>query len=280
MATYQIRRINNNNITIDGSSNAHLVSLTGTGIPPVKRILDGGTNFDGKIDRGYILEPRRMVMTLFANAATRSAMEDLRDTIADMFKPNSAEDLFSLRITKDNGDVRQIDCALDGEMDLPLEVDRFAENKIVVPLIAANPIWYDPTEQNQQVTITTSGQIINMNYAGTWFEYPRVQLRGAITNPAIAFTMPDGGSETVSTTGSIPTGVSWLYYYTIGDKKAADNGASQFDLLNDASIKALARTVLAPPDEMLATQTCTISGSALDGNTQFTLLYHNRYIAL
>lgn len=125
-----------------------LESAQGLAMPSVRRLTERGPRQDGDTDLGYRLEPRTITLALNFYADTHAALDGHRDTLATIFKPARGYDI-KLRVTRDDGAVRQIDCHTVGPVDVRLvrEERPGKLHRAVVQLRAADPTWYDPTGQ-------------------------------------------------------------------------------------------------------------------------------------
>jgi hypothetical protein len=164
-----------NGVTYDLSNGApfKMLSITGIGSAPVRRLEERGPFQDGVTDTGYRLDARLINLVLNINGATRAATDGHRDTLGRIFSPAGGATIY-LRCTRDDGEVRQIDCYATGMVDMPAELAArpLAAQRVGVQLKAPNPIWYDPAA-------TTDALISN---AGNWY------LAGGLIGTADVFT--------------------------------------------------------------------------------------------
>lgn len=143
-----------------------LEQASGLWMAPVRRLTEQGPYQDGDTDRGYRLDPRTATLALNFTATSGSALDTHRDTLLSIFRPSTSTPL-KLRLTRDDGAVRQLDCYTVGPVDLPLTKEHKPGNlhRAVVQLRAADPGWYDPTPGT--VTVTgTAGLAANWYTAG------------------------------------------------------------------------------------------------------------------
>lgn len=131
-----------------------LESAQGLAMPSVRRLTERGPRQDGDTDLGYRLEPRTITLALNFYADTYAALDGHRDTLATIFKPARGYDI-KLRVTRDDGAVRQIDCHTVGPVDVRLvrEERPGKLHRAVVQLRAADPTWYDPTQTEETLIV-------------------------------------------------------------------------------------------------------------------------------
>lgn len=133
-----------------------LMEATGVGSAPVRRLNQRGPLQDGVSDLGYRLEPRTINLTIMIVGASKSATDGHRDTLAALLKPSSTPVV--LKYTRDDAAVRQIDCYVVNQVDMPAQRgERIGFwQRVVVQLVAPNPLWYDPTAAS---AVTTSSAV-------------------------------------------------------------------------------------------------------------------------
>lgn len=105
---------------------------------------DGSTHLD------FRLESRTFMLRLNVVGGTNTALDGYRDTLNAMFKPIRGVPII-LKVTRDDGEIRQLDCERTGPLTIPLKAMERAGHmhRAVVGLRAADPTFYDPTEQEQ-----------------------------------------------------------------------------------------------------------------------------------
>lgn len=242
---------------LSGRAPYAFISLTGMGNPPVRRIKERGPQQHGATDVGFLLDERMLNLAILITGSTLELVDGYRDDLADMLKPSSTAG--KLRVTRDDGTVRQIDCHVSTAVDFPntLQERIGASQLVVVQFEAADPIWYDPVRNNIVFTIAsgvsepggypiplmipmiyTGGALIdateNLTYAGKWETFPTIYITGPADDPVI----------TNATTGKVldftGTNIAALDTYTIdlryGYKTVTDAaGVRQNAALTDAS---------------------------------------------
>lgn len=186
-------------VTLNNGSPFSLLSARGMAGPPVRRITQQGPSQDGDTDLGYRLGPRNIELVIGFSATTDALLDGYRDTLTGIFKPLSSTPI-KLRWTRDDTEVRQIDCYTVGnvKIDLIPEHRPGHYHRATVRLYAPEATWYGPT--------AGSGSVVGTAYtAGSWW-----LAGGAI------------GSAQVKEYGTFPTqGQVWTYSGTPTDPYTA-----------------------------------------------------------
>lgn len=172
-------------ITEDGIVNPimgtslRFVHLDGVGLPHVRRILEKAPLQHGATDRGFRLEPRKMILHLYLEGTDTRHADELRDRIAQLFGPTDAAT--TLQITRDDGAIRRIDCHVDGEVDFPTSRREGRGQPVVIPLVAPDPTWYETTQQVTNHTIPNGNSSLDITATGaTWEDWPVIDLTGPL----------------------------------------------------------------------------------------------------
>lgn len=176
-----------------------LESAQGLAMPSVRRLTERGPRQDGDTDLGYRLDPRTITLSLNFYADTYAALDGHRDTLATIFKPARGYDI-KLRVTRDDGAVRQIDCHTVGPVDVRLvrEERPGKLHRAVVQLRAADPTWYDPDTEVVPLTIGPPWPQTNA--------YTPVSMSNVLDYDI----NPDIGQVVV---GTVTTGNPWSFYF-------------------------------------------------------------------
>lgn len=116
----------------------------------VRNIEESGPYQDGVTHLDDRLEPRTMTLKINVVANSASALDGYRDTLNTMFKPVKGVPIV-LKLTRDDGAVRQIDTYRTGPLDIPLRAENRPGNlhRAVVQLRAPDPTYYNPTQQSE-----------------------------------------------------------------------------------------------------------------------------------
>lgn len=195
------------------------------GGPPISRLLDSGPFQDGATDRGYKMGVRTFVLSLLFHASTQSALDGHRDTLRKIFRPRTNTPV-ALKVTRDDGDVRQLDCYATGEIAIAMpRAQRAAKlHRAVIQLQAADPLWYDPTPGT--VTWTASGGSINLTqtvaYNGDYKSYPTITIHGPGSGITVT-QMSVPGSPSITLSGSLNASQSRIISLAYGERSVVDN---------------------------------------------------------
>lgn len=158
----------------------HPVFLDGAGIIPVRRILDKAPLQQGMTDRGFRQDARRMTLQLMLEGKSPADADKLRDQVAQWFVPTNTP--LRLKVTRDDMQVRQIDCYVDGTIDFPRSNQIGSGQLVTVPLVAPNPSWYLPTQQVVESALLEATDVdIDINVAGTTADdWPIISITGPV----------------------------------------------------------------------------------------------------
>ena len=183
---------------LSGRNPYALISISGIGNPPVRRIKERGPQQHGASDVGFLLDERMINVAELITGDTLELLDSYRDDLADMLKPRATAG--KLRITRDDGSVRQIDAHVATAVDMPNTLqERIGPSQmVVVQFEAADPVFYDPTLRNIVFDISdnTSGieipfvvpmlyantavldAVESVTYAGKWETFPIIYVTG------------------------------------------------------------------------------------------------------
>lgn len=116
----------------------------------VRNIEESGPFQDGSTHLTERLDPRTLTLKINVIGASASALDGHRDTLNKMFKPVVGVPII-LKLTRDDGVVRQLDTRRTGPLDIPLRPENKPGNlhRAVVQLRAADPTYYNPTQQSE-----------------------------------------------------------------------------------------------------------------------------------
>ncbi len=116
----------------------------------VRNIEERGPYQDGATHLDHRLEPDTFTLRINVVGATAAALDGHRDTLNAIFKPVVGVPII-LKITRDDGAVRQVDTRRTGRLAIPLVPINYPGHlhRAVVQLRAADPTWYNPTVQEQ-----------------------------------------------------------------------------------------------------------------------------------
>jgi hypothetical protein len=136
-------------VSLSNGAPYRLESLEDAGPAEVARLGQTSPDQHGLTDLGYRLQPRTFVMRVSfqdGNDIDGGVFGDNRDLLFDYFRPSR---LLKLRMTRDDGEQRILEChTLSIEIDLLPENYPARLNRATITLRAANPTWYTATAKN------------------------------------------------------------------------------------------------------------------------------------
>jgi len=265
----------------------------GMGTPEIQRLAQSGPNQHGETDMGYRLKSRQLQLVLLWQSTNESTYWQMRDTTMALFAPRSYARW--LRLTRPDGQIRQIDVHPTGAMDFPSQQRvGVSTQQVAITFQAPDPTWYDPTEvvQNFGISGATGSFTVPMpvpfgvgaasvnqttivSYPGTWQANPVIQILGPMTNPVITNNTT---GEVLSLTATILVNQTWTIDTRYGQKSVIDQaGANQISTLSDTSNLAtfhLASVVDTPG----GLNSITVAGSGATAATIVYIRYYTRYI--
>lgn len=269
-------------IDIDGLPNAEAKPLTERG--PLQ---------DGDSDLGVRLQPRLLMVKLQAVTTATNSYASNRQLINRLFRSSLRS---TFEIIFDDGSVRRIDVRSLGGYSLPSNLMNMLRFETVIPLRAAYPIFYDPNliTINFALAVGTNGFTVptpvpsfvgsstidvikTIAYAGTYQDYPLIEIYGPVTSPVIT-NLTTGA--TIDFTGiTIANGD----YYTIdlryGRKFVYRNGDTSDIRTGETTNNSNLATFSLQPDPIvpLGMNDIKVTGTAASPVTQIYLQYYNRY---
>lgn len=169
----------------------------GLGMATVRRLTEQAPFGDGDTDLGYRLNARYVTLSLSYSGTSGSVVDGYRNTLAQIFKPSSTVPV-QLRVVRDDGGTRQLDCYTVGQVDVPLDYEYVPGNlqRTVVQLKAADPAWYNPTAGS--VTVTgTAGLVSNWYLVGGLISPDEVLEYGTFPSDSQAWTYSGTPSNNV-----------------------------------------------------------------------------------
>jgi len=191
-----------------GQNPADMMFLDGAGMATVRRINQRTPLQNGVVDKGFRLEPRKMTLGLFINQQSERDADTMRDKLAYIFGPTNFP--LRLRATRLDGTTRQIDCFVDGTMDFPQSERMGASQKVLVPLYAPDPTFYDPTQVVSTTSLTALpvSSSLFLSAGVTADDWPIFKVTGPVTDLAITH-QPLGDAISLAGT-TIPAGETWV----------------------------------------------------------------------
>lgn len=244
------------------------VSLNGRGMAPIRRLQETGPQQHGATDVGYRLDPRRIDLMLTAQGTDRADFDDIRDQIYTIFTPSPTP--LTLVYTRDDDAIRHINVHVTGDLDFPESDQVYGSMTWLVPLIAADPLWFDPEQQT--ATLDENNLTVNVAYAGTFSEFPIITFEGPMED--FILTQDESG-DTLDFSGySINAGTSVIVDLRYGYKTVLDNEDNNV-IANLWYLSNMATWSLPPGGCDV-----TLSASSLTSESLVTIAYYNRYIGV
>lgn len=160
---------------LDGVDLPHHVALDGLGAPAITRRVVERPGTVPSTDDGWRVAPRKLTLTAFLQATSKSNADGLRDELYWALSP--IRQPFTLRATRDDAAVRDLSVVVDGEVLLD-EGDRDEQGSqlVVIPLLAPDPIWKATSETT--ITLTPSGTSHTFGADIYWPTLPVIDWRG------------------------------------------------------------------------------------------------------
>lgn len=241
--TWQVIR-GSTTYTVSGGTYSWRVSAIGVGAPPKRNLSIRGPFQDGATPTGFRYDPRVLSLVFYSDAASLSLADARRDDIYNIWKGIEGQSV-KVRVTRDDGSVRQIDGEVVGVLDMPDEIgDRLGTGqRFAVQLECHNPFWYNPTQTTATLTALTNtwqtgGGLIA---SGNVKEYGTNTAAGA----GLATTLAAAAPFTVFIQENAATLTNDAYLFWLSDgieyKRAfAQNNSGSFYLGNQSKTGFLA----------------------------------------
>lgn len=276
------------------------VGDTGLGMPPVRRIEERGAQQHGTTDLGFRLEPREFGLVFGFRSDGGLDYWEKRREILDIFKPSDIPLQLTVQSYDDETFKRSILFHYMGDLELPTEqssdIDEAGTYDLVsVSLRAADPVWFDPALKTSLIeTIDVSGMNIptevptllggsllagdiDIDYQGSWLEYPVITIYGAITDPIV--TNLTTGEKLDFAGYTVPAGDFLQIDLAYGVKTIVDSGGN--NKMGELSADSdLATWHLQHARSGSNTNTIRATGSNTDASAQVTIEYYERYIGV
>jgi hypothetical protein len=288
MATYEIIHPNASATTYNIGDGTYCQlqypnGFSGVGLPPITRDLQRHPNIEGAIDHGFTLEPRDLMLNLYYNVNSAAAADARRDAIYKIFRP--FDDPLKLKVTRDDGAVRQIDVHTVGMLDLPTSERVGFDQGFNVRLLAPNPIWYDPSSITLNITPLGTPWLSNLSYTGTWDEYPIINVYGEAQDFSMYSVITTATDTTTYSTGSfdIPAGDIFTFDLRPG-YKTIKNAAGVSQLGSGTAQNTFnflfGFRLFADPIEASGTNQLIGNYTTKDGTHKIQFVYYRRYLGV
>lgn len=210
--------VGSTSITLSDRNPYCLLSATGMGAADVRRVTTRGPAQDGDTDKGYRLAPREIELVLGFQGTTDAILDGYRDTLTSFFKPLPSTPV-KLKVTRDDGELRQIDCYVVGsiKIDLLKEHRPGHYHRATVRLRAPDPAWYEVAPGTASFT-GTADFLANWWLAGGAIGASQVLMHGG--TPAL--------DEAWTSASSLTGSVSWTLAVRAGSVSALGSAAYMF----------------------------------------------------
>lgn len=234
------------------------LTMTGLGLPPIRLIKERSPQQDGSTVVGQLLDERLLNLALLIDAPNEAIAAQYRRDLAKILKPIDNVPC-TLRITENDGLIRQIDTYTVGTVDFPItpETRMAGKQSVIAQFEAPDPIPYDPALQNIVFTVASGSgppggfqipllvpaiysgassidAIESLTYDGDWETFPVLYLTGPMIDPII--TNETTGKVLNFTGSNISAGDTWTVDLRYRHKNVIDSlGALKNAALTDAS---------------------------------------------
>lgn len=197
-------QINNTTYSLSDSSPLELVSAEGLGVVDTEALTERGPLQHGDSDVDFRLDPRIVNLVLQAPRNAAYNYRELRRLINRLFTPSNV--VIVLLLTFDDG----VQYALDTralKVDMPSDLEKGQLLKAGVQLRAANPLFYNPTQQATTFGLTGGGaaftvptpvptfigtsiidQTLVIDYEGDFKTFPTIEIYGPCSDPVLTNT--------------------------------------------------------------------------------------------
>jgi hypothetical protein len=276
----------------------HFIVYGNYGAPPTNFITRQGYRQDGETEVYFQLGARNLSVELHrAAACTRQQYWAARNDFHEMLRPNRSGPM-TLTLRTPGNLKRSIVVRASPGMVFPPTPSNENDWEIdeAIPLVAFNPIWFDPAPVTISMVGTQDQQLVfpitfpihfglsqtiyqaSVTYAGTWKAYPIITINGPFTS-VILTNLTTGVA--IYLNGPVLSGDKRVLTLTPGNLSVVDGtGNSQFATLG--TLSNLVDWNLRPKGEVnggINTIQALIFG-ATSGVTSFSLQYNNQYFAL
>lgn len=263
------------------------------GMATVRRITERGPQQHGETDTDFRLEPTLFPLGLIAYAASIADHFTVRDQLLRLFRPSRTP--IALRWTLENGSVRQLDVHVAGRLAFNSVDSRGFTQRCVIPLAAADPTLYDPTQEAVTYGVgagntgwafpitfpegfgsSNVSQSRAIAYAGSWRAFPTITITGPITDCVITNTTT--GDKLDFTGVTIAAANTYTIDLAYGRKTVVNQlGVNKVaDLTTDSDLATFA--LEAANEAPGGVNTITVTGSSANTNTEIYLRYYPRYV--
>lgn len=213
-----------------------MMTETGTGLPEIQYVTQRGPFQDGESVKDFFLRPRLVEIRHRRNCCSREEYWDCRAELLDILRPNRSGTRVpqgKLRKILPGGAIRDLIVTVQSgpkfEAQRNNEWDSWSIDE-TIRFIAYNPIYFDPTQHSQAfaqggaltfpitfpIVFSSFGNTIDVNYEGSWIEYPTIVITGPLSlvsivnqttdeNIGLSYNIPAGHVVTIDLTYGIKT---------------------------------------------------------------------------
>ena len=233
----------------------HLLGFNEVGLPPIERITQQGAFQHGDTNVDYRLRARTMQLSGLVEASNVYEHMQIRQILGRTFKVSNTPS--QLTYFADDGVspiTRQIDCYVNGGLNISSDTTAGYDVYFSVELRADNPLWYDPNQQLIYLTGTVIGDPTDIpaliprtygtngldsstiiEYEGTFLTYPIIRIFGGnsgLTNLSIANVT----TNRLIFVNSIPANATYTIDLRYGYKTVKDqNGVNRITSIDPQS---------------------------------------------
>ena len=275
----------------------NVLETDGVGLPPLHRITERGPQQHGDSDQGFRLDPR--IVTLLLRLSPPSMLVK-RDALMAYFKPRDTA--ISLRWTRDDLAVRQLDCHYVAQLGLSLDAKYRYLMKVPAQFKSAgslsdNAAFYDPVWQSVIFAIAGGADALEIPleipfgigaslldvsqpiaYPGTWRAYPLITVTGPVTS--LVITNNATGEKLDWGANAIAGGAQRIVDLRYARKTVVDgSGVDKFSELTSDS-NAATWHLAEDPDAPGGVNVVHVTGTGITAATAVSIQYLTRYISL
>lgn len=292
--TWEIIR---NGVATNISSSALLWTLQATniGAPPKRNISVRGPQQHGHTITDFRYDARSMALIFGFEADSLADADARRDIIYNLLKGVTRVPV-SIRVTRNDGQVKQVDGEITGIVDPAKNDTRLLTlQRLAATLECGDPFWYDPTARAESYQTSGTGYQIPLEvpwegteagisdsrviaYSGSWDAYPIITITGPITDPVITNETLDLSLDFTGYT--ISDGDNYTIDLRYGRKTVKDAaGVNQIAKLTTGSDLATWR-LSADPSAPAGLNTVRVTGTSGNESTRVALQWFDRYVGL
>lgn len=281
--------------SLDDGTNFYMDGVSGIGMMPVRRLEQRGPLQNGVTDRGYRLDPRTIIMSMYIKGSSYSNLYTKRSTLLNMFKPRNTAG--TLRFTLDDT-VREIKGHYIGDV-LGMEDNSrtYLTKRVAVALKCPDPRWYDPNLKTTSFALgggsdtftvafevpfnigaSTIDTTNTVTYNGNIKAYPTIRITGPITDPVITHTQTD---YKLDFTG-ITIAAGDYYEIDLGYSENTIEDSSGTNVLDELTTDSdLIEFAIEPaPNVPDGVNSINVTGSSVSEATSVLISYYEYYLGI